>query len=269
MLANLDNEVIFEKAFADKIVLEAFVKDILGLDIAVGHIETGKRFAPPIGHLDFELDIFAETVDKRTVIELHRAQYDHNFDRFMHFLQTHVSQQQQKASEYKIKQTVYLIVVLILPYRFNGITREAVKETIMIPEFSTRNLKRKNIPIYAHQMVTLNPNHPDLDTPQEMRDWLDLFYQSIHSPERLNINLNNAGIKRAVDLGDYTKLTPQQLTAAKNKEQSEVVLSIYRQEAKQDMAINAINMGFDNILISELTGLTLEEILYIRAENKG
>ena len=32
MLGSLDNEVIFKKAFTDKIVFEAFVKDILGLD---------------------------------------------------------------------------------------------------------------------------------------------------------------------------------------------------------------------------------------------
>jgi hypothetical protein len=196
MLGNLDNEVIFKTAFTDKIVFEAFVKDILGLDIVVGHIETEKKFAPPIGHIDFELDIFAETVDKRTVIELQRAQYDYNFDRFMHYLQMLVAQQQQKASQYKVKQTVYLIVVMTLPYKFNDLTGEAVKEEVMVTQFTTKTLKGKEIPIYAHQMVTLNPNHPDPDTPQEMRDWLDLIYQSIHSPERPNINLNNAGIKQ-------------------------------------------------------------------------
>lgn len=122
MLGNWDNEVIFKTAFTDKIVFEAFVKDILGLDIVVGRIETEKKFTPPIGHIDFELDIFAETVDKRTVIELQRAQYDYNFDRFMHYLQMLVAEQQQKASKYKVKQTVYLIVVMTLPYKFNDLT---------------------------------------------------------------------------------------------------------------------------------------------------
>jgi hypothetical protein len=30
MLSNLDNEVVFKKAFTDKIVFQCFVKDILG-----------------------------------------------------------------------------------------------------------------------------------------------------------------------------------------------------------------------------------------------
>ena len=48
MLGSLDNEVIFKKAFTDPIVFEAFVKDILGIDIKVGKIETEKKFTPPI-----------------------------------------------------------------------------------------------------------------------------------------------------------------------------------------------------------------------------
>ncbi|TAD95966.1 MAG: hypothetical protein EAZ97_14750, partial [Bacteroidetes bacterium] len=44
MLGNLDNEVIFKKAFTDKIVFKAFVRDILGIDIEVDKIETEKKF---------------------------------------------------------------------------------------------------------------------------------------------------------------------------------------------------------------------------------
>jgi PD-(D/E)XK nuclease family transposase len=284
MLGSLDNEVIFKKAFTDKIVFEAFVKDILGLDITVGTIETEKKFTPAIGHIDFELDIFAETLDKRTVIELQRAQYDYNFDRFMHYLQMLVAEQQQKASKYKVKQTVYLIVVMTLPYKFNDLTGEAVREEVIVTKFCSQNLNGKNIPIYGHQMVCLNPNHPEPDTPQAMRDWLDLFYQSIHSPERPNINRSNAGIKRAADLIDFTKFTPKELADAKNLEQNMVVRSIYREEGFQDgvkdgkvegkiegkheqavlMATTAIQEGFDDSIIAKLTGLTVEEIQEIR-----
>jgi hypothetical protein len=267
MLGSLDNEVIFKKAFTDKIVFEAFVKDVLGLEITVGTIETEKKFSPPIGHIDFELDVFAETLDKRTVIELQRAQYDYNFDRFMHYLQMLVAEQQQKASKYKVKQTVYLIVIMTLPYKFNDLTGEAVKEEVIVTTFSSKNLKGKEIPIYGHQMVCLNPNHPEKDTPQEIRDWLDLFYQSIHSPERPNINLNNVGIRRAADLIDFTKLTPQQLADTKNKEQNAVVKSIYRQEVQAEVVVNAINAGLENEIIAQLTGLPLEDIQQIRKDN--
>ena len=77
--------MVFKKAFTDKTVFQCFVKDILGLTIQVGKIETKKRFYPKIGNIDFELDIYAETVDKRICIELQKVQYDYTHDRFLHY----------------------------------------------------------------------------------------------------------------------------------------------------------------------------------------
>ncbi|MDX2306519.1 MAG: hypothetical protein NW226_27160 [Microscillaceae bacterium] len=47
MLGNLDNEVIFKKAFTNIIVFKAFVRDILGIEVEVEKIETEKKFEPP------------------------------------------------------------------------------------------------------------------------------------------------------------------------------------------------------------------------------
>jgi hypothetical protein len=80
MLGNLDNQVIFKKAFTNITVFKAFVRDILGIEIEVDKIETEKKFDPKIGYVDFELDIFAESIDKRIVIEIQRVEYDHHFD---------------------------------------------------------------------------------------------------------------------------------------------------------------------------------------------
>ena len=103
MLGSLDNEVIFKKAFTDPIVFEAFVKDILGIEMKVGTIETEKKFTPQIGYVDFKIDVFAESEDKRTAVELQRAQYDYNFDRFMHYLQMLVAEQQKSSKKYFAK----------------------------------------------------------------------------------------------------------------------------------------------------------------------
>ena len=73
MLGNLDNEVIFKKAFTDKLVLTTFVHDVLGIDVEFDKIETEKQFSPKIGDIDIKLDIFAESKDKR-VVELQRIQ---------------------------------------------------------------------------------------------------------------------------------------------------------------------------------------------------
>ena len=45
MLAPLDNETIFKKAFTDKEVFQQFVKDLFGIDIVVDKIETEKSLS--------------------------------------------------------------------------------------------------------------------------------------------------------------------------------------------------------------------------------
>jgi PD-(D/E)XK nuclease family transposase len=164
MLGSLDNEVVFKKAFTNKEVLESFIFDVLGLQLDLGTIETEKKFTPIIGHIDFEIDVFAETKDKRIAVELQRAQYDYNFDRFMHYLQMLVAEQQKTSKKYKVPQTVYMIVVMTLPYKFDRLTGEAVKEEMLVTKFCTKNGAGKEIFIYGHQMVCLNPNHPDPTT---------------------------------------------------------------------------------------------------------
>jgi hypothetical protein len=46
VLGNLDNEVIFKKAFTDPTVFKAFVRDILGIEVEVDKIETERSLSP-------------------------------------------------------------------------------------------------------------------------------------------------------------------------------------------------------------------------------
>lgn len=266
MLGNLDNEVIFKKAFTDKIVFTQFVKDILDLDVEIGTIETEKKFLPKIGYIDFELDIFAESVDKRIVIEIQKVEYDHNFDRFLHYFLMVIAEQQKRSKEYGIEQTVYMIVVLTAPYSINQKNGKPIKDEVLTINLNPRNLKGEEIDIYGHQFVCLNPNHPDKDTPAKMRDWLDLIYQSIHSPERPIVNENNRGIKRAVDLISFENLTPEERTKSKNKEASMVVIAKIGNARAIEIAKNGIIKGYNNKVISDMTELSYEEIDDIRAE---
>jgi hypothetical protein len=88
-LSRLDNEVFFKKAFTNKLVFTQFVKDVIGIDIQVGKIETEKRFKPKIAYIDFAYDIFAESKDNRVIIEIQRVNYDYSFDRFLHYHSVH------------------------------------------------------------------------------------------------------------------------------------------------------------------------------------
>jgi len=218
MLARLDNEVYFKKAFTDKVVFKAFVKDIVGIEVEPDKIETEKAFEPKAGNINFKYDIFAEDPKKRIVIEIQRVEYDHNFDRFLHYHPTNqvegrlqaITEQQRSSADYSVDKTVYTIVVMTAPYKINKKTYEFYNDEVLISTLNPKNLKGIERKIFNHELIYLNPNYRGESTPANYRDWLDLIYESIHNPENPNINLENAGVKRATEIVDMGNVTPEE-----------------------------------------------------------
>ncbi len=264
MLGNLDNEVIFKKAFTNKIVFKAFVRDVLGIEVEIDKIETEKKFEPKIGYVDFELDIFAETVDKRICIEIQRVEYDHHFDRFLHYFLMLIAEQQKSSKEYNIQQTVYVIVVLTAPYKISEKNGKPILDEVLLLKLNPQTLQGEVRDLYGHQFVCLNPNHPNKETPKQIRDWLDLIYQSIHSPERPVLNTQNEGIRKAVELISFENLTPEERTEAKNKEAAKIVLTKERMAEKVEIAKNLLQSPLSSKDIAKYTGLTIEQIETLR-----
>lgn len=264
MLGNLDNEVIFKKAFTNKIVFTAFVRDILGIEVEVDKIETEKKFEPKIGYVDFELDIFAESTDKRVVIEIQRVEYDSHFDRFLHYFLMLIAEQQKTSKEYSINRTVYVIVVLTAPYKISEKNGKPVLDEVLLITLNPQTLKGEIRDLYGHQFVCLNPNHPNKDTPKQIRDWLDLIYQSIHSPERPTLNIENEGIRKAIELISFENLTPEERAEAKNKEAARIVLTQERYAEKTEIAKNMLAENEPDEKIAKYTGLSVEQIQQLR-----
>ncbi len=217
MLAPLDNETIFKKAFTNKIVFTQFVKDIFGIEVEVDKIDTEKKYQPKAGFIDLAIDIYAETTDNRFIIEIQRIDYDHNFDRFLYYFLQTITEQQKSSKDYTIQQEVLAVVVLTQPYVVNKKTGEAIQDNVMTLDFDLKNLKGEIYKIWGHNLVFLNP-HPKYktsDIPTRYEDWMQLIRQSVQKQEEnekitLNLNLENKGIAKAVELIDYKNTTPKE-----------------------------------------------------------
>ncbi len=264
MLGNLDNEIIFKKAFTDRTVFKAFVRDILGIDFEVGTIETEKKFTPKIGYIDFELDIYAESIDKRVCVEIQRVEYDHHFNRFLHYFLMLIAEQQKNAKEYNIDQTVYMIVVLTAPYTITEHNGKPILDEVLLLHLNPQTLQGEVRDLYGHQFVCLNPNHSDQATPQQMRDWLDLIYQSIHNPQRPVLNIHNEGIQKAIQLISFENLTPEERTQAKNKEAARVTIAKIEHRKSIEIAKNLLQTNLSDAEIANHTGVTIEQINQLR-----
>ncbi len=283
MLANLDNEVVFKKAFTNKTVFTCFVKDILDIDFVVNKIETEKKFSPKEGNIDIKYDIFAESVDHRIIVEIQRVDYDYGFDRFMRYHMMAIAQLQKNSRNYQIKKQVYTIVMFSTKYKLKNLNNLPIEDEVLILSFDPVNISGKKANIFSHKLIFLNPNYRNDNIPAHYKDWLDLVYESIHNPTKYNLNTNNKGIKKAIDLIEYdffseTELEEMKVSESrktvleyvenegmekglkKGKEEERIIQEKKRKEDKIKTAKSLLKNSVDLKIIMISTGLTKEEI---------
>ena len=277
-LTRLDNDVIFKKAFSDQFVLTQFIKDILGLDIKINKIETEKRFSPKIAYINFAYDIFAQSEDERVIVEIQRVNYDYNFDRFLHYHTMAIAELQRSALDYKVKQTVYTLVVITAPEIITDRQGKPLQHDELIVDFNPRTRRGEIIDFCGHQLIFLNPNFRNPETPPNYIDWFDLLQESIHHPQNPQINLNNQAIKKVATLIEEDNLTPDERHATKIAAATEQTLQLYekkgqevgkregRREAQLEMAKKMKAKGFEVETIAEMTQLEVEMINQIETK---
>ncbi len=267
-LARLDNEVFFKKAFTDPIVFRAFVKDIVGIDVNPEVIETEKGYRPRLGNIDFRYDIFAEDVEQRVIVEIQKVEYDHNFDRFLHYHLQAIAEQQRSSEDYSVARTVYTIVVMTAPYKTKAKTGEVYRDEVLISSINPKNLHGIERRYYDHELIFLNPNYKGKDTPANYRDWLDLIYESIHHPDSPTINHQHLGIQRASELIQWENISPEEWEASKIEAGKRVVLNQEREAGIEEGELKKAQLvakklkakGMNEAEIGDITGLSTAEI---------
>ena len=80
LLGSLDNEVYFKKVFTNVEVFRAFVKDVVGVDVDIDHVETEKVLERKTSPIRFKMDLFAESRDHRVIVEIQKVDYDYNHE---------------------------------------------------------------------------------------------------------------------------------------------------------------------------------------------
>jgi hypothetical protein len=134
----------------------------------------------------------------------------------------------------------------------------------VISSLNPRNLKGIERNIFDHQLIYLNPNYKGKDTPANYRDWLDLIYESIHSPENPHINRENPGIRRASELLEYDNLTGEEIRLAKLEVMREHSNLVREEDRVFRVALKMIAEGFTNDIIARMTDLDDEMIDILR-----
>ena len=234
MLAPLDNEIVFKKAFTERDVLIALVKDIIGIDFNPGKIHTEKQFLDNPGNIKQKYDIYTESVDHRVVVELQRVEYDYHFDRFLYYHNMAIAELQENCRKYKLEKIVYTIVFLVQGYAKNlSKNGEPVEDSVLISQANPRNLNGDEVDLYGHKLIFLNSFYKDDDVPSEYKDWLNLIYESINNKKDFNVNEKKDAIKKVINLIDFEKMTPEERRKMKIVEETKAKEKIRIEELRE------------------------------------
>ena len=276
LLANLDNEVYFKKVFTDPEVFRAFVRDVTGVDVVDAKIETEKQLERKVAAIRFKLDIYAESADKRILIEIQRVDYDYSFDRFMHYFLAALVDLQRSSADYAFAQDVYTIIVLTAPYIVKEKSGVLLKDDVLISDLNPRTLLDETRDIYPHRLIFLNPSHTSPDTPALIKDWLDFISESIKNPKDPKINFSNPAIQKAVGLADKENMPESVLEEGKIAEARKKTRVIYEDKARvegheekeKEVVIKLHKKGKSKEEISELLDMPLERVRGIVGEHE-
>jgi predicted transposase/invertase (TIGR01784 family) len=263
-LANLDNEIFFKKVFTDPEVFRAFVRDVTGVDVVDAKIETEKQLERKVAAIRFKLDIYAESADKRVLIEIQRVDYDYTFDRFLHYFLAALVDLQRSSKDYSFEQDVYTIIVLTAPYIVKAKNGQLLQDDVLISNLNPRTLQDQVREVYPHRLIFLNPSHTASETPAIIKDWLDFISESIKNPNNPKINLANPAIQKAAQLADIEQMPESVLEDAKKAEAGKKTKTIYedlaRQKERLEITKKMKDRGLSVADIVGFTGLGEEEV---------
>jgi len=265
-------DTVFKKAFGKPDIFCQFVYDVLGIEIHVDRVITGRRYPEPVSYVDIEYDLFAEDTEKRIIVEIQHIQEVDFWERFLYYHIIGLAEQVRSHADYRFNKTVYTVVVLTgSPRQQENNSKFSIATSNMDPvnEFGDR------LSVYPHRLVFLNPRLRNEMTPESIRMWLELIDDSMDA--EVEESKYSLPIQKVIEEIKRDNITPQELRVIKDEaawertlresfeEGHEEGLEEGRNTREKEIALSMLQKGMDVAMISEVTGLKQEEIEKIKS----
>jgi predicted transposase/invertase (TIGR01784 family) len=254
-VASLGYEVFFKKAFCNVDIFKAFVKDILDIDLEITKVETEKSFQPPISRVATKFDLFAEDIKNKIIVNIQQIKNEDHYDRFLHYHCVALLEQAVSSHYYKPKMRVFTIVVLT--------SKDKHSADIAITDFAPKTLDGKCLPEIEHRIVYLNPKNVSEKTPDPYRQWLSVIADSLN--EEVDETLYpNPIMQKLFDLIQRDDISPEERAKMFDEYNFQLLKFEAHQEGvkqgKLETAKAMLQKGIDISTITEITGLSVEEV---------
>lgn len=273
-VASLRYGVIFKKAFSQPDIFTAFVKDILGIDLIIDHVETEKSFSSPIGSVNNHFDLFAEDKVNPIIVDIQHRRYPDHYQRFLHYHCAALLEQAVSARDYRPALAVYTIVVLTSGDKY-------ARDMLMI-DFDPKDRHGVGVGEIPHKILYLCPKYLNEETPEAWREWMLAINDSLDE-EMDESAYQNENVQKVLQTIRKDTLTPQDHARMKDEYSEEALRKEEREKALQEGIEQGLEKGMekgehrkavdiatklldllDDETIAHKTDLSLEQIAQLR-----
>lgn len=262
-VAPLRYGVIFKKAFCDVDVFKGFVRDIIGINLEIDHVETEKSFKPTVGDVDIKFDLYAEDKKNRLIVDIQHERHTDHYDRFLYYHCIALIQQIKSGANYRPPLGVYTIVVLT--------SGDKHKRDVSVIDFDPKDLEGKSLNEIPHKIIYLCPKYLNAKTPVLYREWLQVIDDSLDGAvEESNYHLPEIQkILAYIEEDDISPIEKRNMIEESYFDEVEskgiekgLIKGIEKgiETGKVEIAQTMLKQGFDIKTIASITHLT-EEII--------
>ena len=273
-VASLRYGVIFKKAFSQPDVFTDFVKDILGIDLIIDHVETEKSFPSAIGNVNNHFDLFAEDKVNRIIVDIQHRRYADHYHRFLHYHCAALLEQAVNAKDYRPALAVYTIVVLTSGDKH-------ARDMSMI-DFDPKDRHGQGLGEIPHKIIYLCPKYLNDETPEAWREWMLAINDSLDEQVDTSV-YHKPSVQKIFACIEKSSLTPADHARMKDEYSEEELrreewdkaekrgiekgLEAGRkeglEEGKREIARNLLDV-LDDATIALKTGLTADDVRQLR-----
>jgi len=259
-VAPLRYGVIFKKAFCDVDVFKGFVRDIIGINLEIDHVETEKSFKPTIGDVEIKFDLYAEDKKNRIIVDIQHERHTDHYDRFLYYHCIALLQQIKSAANYRPPLGVYTIVVLT--------SGDKHKRDVSVIDFDPKDLEGQPLNEIPHKIIYLCPKYLNDKTPILYHEWLQVIDDSLDGQvEESDYHLSEiqkilAHIEED-DISPTEKYNMIEESYFDEVENQGIEKGI--EKGKLEVALNMLKQGFDVKMIAQITALDEKIISQLKA----
>ena len=254
-VASLQYGVVFKKAFCDPEIFNAFIHDLLGMDLTIDVVETEKEFDPPIGYVKPRFDLFAQDAKHRVIVDIQHARTRDHYDRFLYYHCAALLEQIANSKDYHPELKVFTVVILTSGDRHQC--------DIAVTDFDPHDLQGNPLHEIPHKIYYVCPKYVGEQTPAPYREWLEAINDTLDE-EVDETHYHREEIRKLFDAIQQDRISPEERARMIDEYHQDELQQSRFDEGKLFVAKGLLKKGISLDIIAETTGIPTEELALLQ-----